>query len=135
MFHQTHHVREADRLWSAEEKADSQQWAELIAELDKFALDNKAIFEIWQTGWEDNEYAYLHQGVGALHVAATLGLTYWAEHLIKNRGLDPNEFSKGRNALQAAALESDQRNNRDMLRLLLSLPSICIVKIGRRVVS
>jgi ankyrin repeat protein len=116
-----HHFREADRLWSGEEKASSQHWAELIAELDKFAFENEPAFEAWQYKWDDGG-GYLEKGVGALHVAAYLGLTYWVEHLVKALGKDPNEFSGGRNALQAAAIEADNRDSREMLRLLLTLP-------------
>lgn len=86
-----HHFREADRLWSDEEKARKSQWAELIMELDKFAIDNVRAFNLWQQCMEE-EGDYLEQGVGPLHVAAHLGLTYWARHLVKARGMNPSGF-------------------------------------------
>ena len=115
-----YHFRQADSLWSEEEKAGSQQWTELKTELDKFAIDNVRAFELWQHCVEQGEY--LQQGVGPLHVAANLGLTYWARHLVEIRGMDPSVFSGGRNALQAAAISADSHDGRDVLGFLLNTP-------------
>jgi ankyrin repeat protein len=123
-----YHFRQADSLWSEEEKAGSQQWTELITELDKFAIDNVRAFELWQNCAEEGDY--LQQGVGPLHVAATLGLTYWARHLVEIRGMDPSVFSEGRNALQAAAISADSHVGRDMLEFLLSTPGADAVTVG-----
>ena len=116
-----YHFREADGLWSEQERTGSQQWTELITELDKFAINNARAFEMWQSCAEE-QGGYLEQGVGPLHVAANLGLTYWARHLVETRGMNPSVFSGGRNALQAAAISADGLAGRDMLGCLLRIP-------------
>ena len=115
-----YHARKADNMWPAGEKAENPQWAELIKELDQFAFENKTSFKVWQSTWAIKN-DYIEKGVDPLHTAANLGLTFWVEHLIKDRKEDPLEFSQGRNALQAAVLCSD---NDDVLKLLLSLPGM-----------
>jgi ankyrin repeat protein len=125
-----YHFREADGLWTEEEKASSQQWNELITELDKFAIDNVRVFELWQRCAEE-EGDYSEQGVDPLHVAANLGLTYWARHLVRTRGMDPSVFSGGRNALQAAALSADSQAGCDMLGFLLSVPGAEATAVGK----
>lgn len=70
-----YHFREADRLWSDEEKTDDPQWTELIAELDRFAIENVLAFELWQQSVAEDG-GYFEQGVGPLHVVANSGLTY-----------------------------------------------------------
>ena len=124
-----YHFREADSLWSNEEKAGNPQWAELISELDKFAIDNVRAFDLWQQHAEE-EGGYLEQGVGPLHVAAHSGLTYWARHLVKARGMDPSAFSGGCNALQAAAISADRLAGQEMLEFLLSIPGADAVVLG-----
>lgn len=124
-----YHFREADRLWSDEEKADNPQWTELIAELDRFAIDNVLAFELWQQSVAE-EGGYLEQGVGPLHVAANLGLTYWARHLVKTRGMNPSVFSGGRNVLQAAAISADTLAGRDILEFLLGISEADAVVVG-----
>jgi ankyrin repeat protein len=124
-----YHFREADSLWSDEEKAGNSRWTELITELDKFAIDNPRAFEMWQRTMEE-EGGYLEQGVGPLHVAVKFRLTYWARHLVNARGMDPSVFSGGRNALQAAAISADSLAGRDMLEFLLSIPGADAVVLG-----
>jgi ankyrin repeat protein len=118
--HWHYHARKADAMWPAEEKSGNPQWTELIAELDRFAFDNKPAFMNWQSTWGDVG-SYMAMEVEALHVAACLGLTFWVEHLVKDLGKDPGEFSKGRNALQAASLCS---GNNDVQRLFLGFPGM-----------
>jgi ankyrin repeat protein len=115
-----YHVRKADGMWPAEEKSDNPRWAELIAELDRFAFQNEPVFKEWQYFWAEED-SYIEKGVDALHAAANLGLAFWVEHLVKDLGKDPLEFSQGRNALQAAALCPD---NNDVLGLFLSFPGM-----------
>jgi ankyrin repeat protein len=115
-----YHTRKADGMWPAEEKIGNPQWAELTAELDRFAFDNEPIFKEWQCKWALKNN-YIEKGVDALHAAANLGMTFWVEHLVNDLGRDPLEFSQGRNALQAAALCSD---NNDILRLFLRFPGM-----------
>ena len=112
-----HHVREADRLWQAEDKTTNPQWLQLVAELDRFAIDNKSAFKEWQfvSGVFD-EYFPIKEPLGPLHVAAMFGLTHWAEHLIKDRCFRPSDETGGLDVLQAAAIKADCR---DMLQLLL----------------
>jgi hypothetical protein len=93
-----YHARKADDMWPAGEKADNPQWAELIAELDRFAFENTPSFKVWQSEWA-MENDYIEKGVDALHTAANLGLTFWVEHLVNDRKKDPLKFSQGRNAL------------------------------------
>ena len=124
-----YHFREADSLWFDEEKAGNPQWTELKTELDKFAIDNVQAFDSWQQCAEE-EGGYLEQGVGPLHVAAHLGLTYWARHLVKACGMVPSAFSGGRNALQAAAISADRLAGREMLGFLLSIPGADAVALG-----
>ena len=76
MNHWFYHACKADAMWSAEEKAGSPQWAELIAELDRFAYENEPVFKKWQYIWGDPT-SYIAKGVDVLNVAAGLGLTFW----------------------------------------------------------
>ena len=115
-----YHARRADSMWPAREKAGNPQWAELIAELDRFAFENESAFKEWQCSWAERN-SYIELGVDALHAAANLGLTFWVEHLVEDLGKDPTEFSQGRNALQAAALCSD---NNGVLRIFLNFPGM-----------
>lgn len=68
--HWPDHLREADRLWSMDEKASNPQWAELISELDKFALDSLSVYKQWQYFW-GHDGGYI-EDVDALHVASYL---------------------------------------------------------------
>jgi ankyrin repeat protein len=113
----SYHARKANDMWPAGEKVDNPQWAELIADLDQFAFENEPSFKVWQSTWAIKN-GYIEKGVDALHAAANLGLMFWVKHLVETRKKDPLEFSKGRNALQAAALCPD---NNDVLRLFLSI--------------
>ena len=115
-----YHTRKADSMWPEREKLGNPQWAELVAELDRFAFENESAFKEWQCTWAEKN-SYIEKGVDALHAAANLGLAFWVEHLVKDLGKDPTEFSQGRNALQAAALCPD--NNR-ILRLFLEFPGM-----------
>ncbi|KAM0694964.1 hypothetical protein Q7P36_005320 [Cladosporium allicinum] len=115
-----YHARKADAMWPAEEKVGNPKWTELIAELDRFAFENESVFKEWQFIWAEPD-DYIEKGVGAIHLASYLGLTFWVEHLVKDLEKDPMEFSEGRNALQAAALRPD---NNDVLRLLLKFPGM-----------
>ncbi|KAI9699589.1 MAG: hypothetical protein M1820_007088 [Bogoriella megaspora] len=110
------HVREAEDLWTPEERAISPLWSTLMTELDRFVDENTAAFNEWQTfmfyrqDMQDQEQPWK-----PLHVAAYLGLTSWAEHLIK-RGESLTEKCYNSNPLQAAAFKA---NSPPMLKLLL----------------
>ncbi|KAI9774482.1 MAG: hypothetical protein M1839_001715 [Geoglossum umbratile] len=69
------HVRQAECLWTLEERRDSEDWAVLLAELDKFMTKSPDAFNAWKqsqlsfdSDWEP------------LHVAAYFGLSSLAEH-------------------------------------------------------
>lgn len=113
-----YHARKADDMWTDDEKAVEPLWAELIAELDKFAFDNEAAFTRWQLDYFQERF-YFASEVGPLHIAAFFGITYWASHLINVKGLKVSEFSGNHNALQAAARACDSTR---MLALLLAQP-------------
>lgn len=109
-----HHIRQAEDLWTPEERANSSEWAALMEELDQFAVKTPEIFKAWQ-------HAYSEPGWSEtlvrrpLYVAACFGLVSWAEHLL-NQGADANELCEGRNALQGAASSADRP---EILKLLL----------------
>ncbi|KAK0658698.1 putative ankyrin [Cercophora samala] len=115
-----YHVRKAEELLSPEERAGSSLWAELMTELDTFS-SNTGIFFAWQTSLpapnppEEREYTLASGSHKPLHVAAFLGLTSWAEHLLEG-GADVNEVSNGFNPAQVAASAGDSLQ---MMRLLL----------------
>lgn len=115
-----YHLREAEDLWTPDQRASSEKWEEAFAQLDKLIHENGAIFSAWQ-----RQYQMSGSLTGVftfaeprkpLHVAACLGLTSWAARLI-DQGENVNELSGGFNALQAAASGAVRR--RTMLRLLL----------------
>ncbi|KAM7211429.1 ankyrin-3 [Rhypophila decipiens] len=95
-----HHIRQAEDLWTPEERQDNPAWQELYAEFDKFT-SNPDIVLRWQT--LHPEYVdTLEEASKPLNIAAAWGLVSVAEHLIKH-GADPNVLSRSRTALQSAA--------------------------------
>lgn len=109
-----HHVREAEALWTPAERQDNPLWMDLMAELNQFA-ENTAAFQKWQysmSRWEDVEQDAPWK---PLHVAALLGLTSWADQLIRS-GASVFEKCDDTQPLQAAAYNGESH---DMLKLLL----------------
>jgi ankyrin repeat protein len=105
------HIREAEKLWPAEERATNSDWAALMKELDTFALETPDVFAAWQDKYPDEEadeaYFCLDNGPHKpLHVAAYLRFMSWTTHLL-DRGEELNELSGGYSALQAAACAGD----------------------------
>ena len=110
-----YHIREAEALWTPEERANSPDWAALFSELDRFIDDNTEAFNEWQIFMFWRNGRTRGDPWKPIHIAAYLGLTSWAEHLIA-RGEDLTEKCAGVNPLQAAALKADSPT---MLKLLL----------------
>ena len=111
-----YHVREAEALWTRQERANSSAWATLMSELDKLVEENTDAFNEWQIFmfWL-NEHQRGDVPWKPIHIAAYLGLTSWAEHLIK-KGANLDEKSFDFNPLQAASLNAGSPS---MLKLLL----------------
>ncbi len=113
-----YHLQEAERQWTPKETAND-KWARLFAELDNLAYEERGIFNAWEKKYQVSSSRgvfSLAKPRKPLRVAAYLGLTSWAEHVIK-QGECVNELSGGCNAVQAAA--SGATDWRTMLRLLL----------------
>jgi ankyrin repeat protein/F0F1-type ATP synthase delta subunit len=111
-----HHLREAEDLWTPEERANEPLWKAVMAELDKFVNGKREVFEAWQMRfYNDSTDFTMSEPHSPLHVAAFLGITSWAAHLI-NTGADPNELSINWSPLQAAAVKGERYS---MLKLLL----------------
>jgi hypothetical protein len=89
LIHWTYHVEEAEKLWTAEERASDERWSDLMKELDHFVSSKPTFFTWWQT-LDGVTLPFLN--MNALSVSAYFGLTCWAEHLIK-KGAHPNELS------------------------------------------
>ncbi|KAK4237004.1 ankyrin-3 [Achaetomium macrosporum] len=125
------HIREAEALWTAEERKESPEWAALMSELDKLVFDTPEVFDAWQRMYPEKQdrdgffmgadgYFTVSDGDHKpLHVAATLGLTSWTTHLL-NRGEELNGLSHGFSPLQAAACAED---GLETMRLLLDAGS------------
>ena len=114
------HILEAEKLWTPEERATNGDWAALMQELDKFAFETPGVFAAWQAEYPDKEAGETHFSLvkgphKPLHVAAYLGLTSWARHLLA-RGEELNGLSGGYSPLQAAACRVDRL---EMMKLLL----------------
>ena len=109
------HVREAEMLWTPEERATNPDWAALMKELDSFATDNPHGWEIFQLRMHMLFPEYVRFELRSLHVAAFLGLRSWAEHLL-DQGADIHEAVSTITPLLAVTFRS---NDLPMLELLL----------------
>jgi ankyrin repeat protein len=104
------HVRKAESLWPSKEERDaSEEWAILLAEMEKF-VTNERIFNAWlQT--------YLGSiAWSPIHVAAHAGLVSLMEHLF-SKGVDVMSLSQDGFTPLHLAVFAD--NKSEMLRLLL----------------
>ncbi|KAH8732704.1 ankyrin repeat-containing domain protein [Phaeosphaeriaceae sp. PMI808] len=111
----SYHMRQAENLWSPEERSKSSDWAELFNELDEWVSKNAPWFSRWQLL---SDKLARHKGLlKPLHVAAYLGLTSWASHLLA-KGADINEapYELPQTPLHLAASRADCPA---MLKLLL----------------
>lgn len=106
LTHWMYHLREAERLWTPEEREKSGEWARLWELVDRFLFESPAAFIRWQyTAWAiDYPYIFDADSLGKpIHVAAAYGLTALAERLL-DRGVDVNSVNvDGMTALQLAA--------------------------------
>ncbi|KAI1367690.1 ankyrin repeat-containing domain protein [Xylaria arbuscula] len=110
-----YHLLKAEELWSDDERAESDDWAKLFAELDRFC-ENTTVFGSWQRIYSYQQAStYLRSPRKPLHVASYLGLVTWARKLL-DRGHDPNELSGPYSALQVGAINIPKV---DLPRLLL----------------
>jgi hypothetical protein len=110
-----YHILQAEGLWSSLERLENNAWTDLFEELDDWVTQNTAWFRQWQLS--DRTISTYEGQLEPLHVAAYLGLTSWATHLLTN-GAQINETPDGvaETPLQVAA---DTLNSLEMLRLLL----------------
>ena len=107
------HVREAERLWTPEERRNSKQWAVLLAEFDKFFNKDVKAFNAWKM----LQFRYGGRKFEPVHVAAYYGLTSLTEQLLL-QGIDIQTVTpEGWTPLQLAA-GSD--HPLDELKLLLA---------------
>lgn len=104
--HWMYHLREAEQLWTSEERKTSANWARLWGLVDKFLFESSASFIRWQYAVWASSYPY---GFGAdslgepIHIAASYGLTVLVERLLDG-GADVNSVNRdGVTALQLAA--------------------------------
>lgn len=106
LTHWMYHLREAERLWTPEEREKSGEWVRLWELVDKFLFESPAAFIRWQyTVWAtDYPYTFDADSFGQpIHVAAAYGLTALVERLL-DRGVDVNSVNDdGMTALQLAA--------------------------------
>ncbi|KAL8688974.1 MAG: hypothetical protein Q9218_005244 [Villophora microphyllina] len=110
--HWYHHVRQAERLWPAEERIASKEWQTLLAELDHFCVSDTRAFE----GWKQAYVPYYRESWKPLLFAACYGLTSLAELLLEN-GADIKELSPG--GYTPLHIASEASSPLDILRLLL----------------
>lgn len=116
-----YHVQRAEALWSRQERLEHPRWRALMEELDGLAFEcpaelarcQRLIFI--QMMIESDEASWNVPPWRPLHIAALLGLTSWAEHLI-DRGESLTELCAWRTPLQAASRGSV---GDEMLQLLL----------------
>lgn len=99
-----YHVRQAERLWPADERKANAGWQELSREMERFFLSEPVAFELWKLAvvW------YQSEDWPPLAFAALYGLTSLAESLfangVKMMDLTPEGFS----ALSIAAESPDR---------------------------
>jgi ankyrin repeat protein len=116
LMYWTYHVRQAEELWTPEERANNSTWTEVMNELDHFVSANPSFFHWWQS--LDSSLSPYHEELEALHIAAYCGLTSWAEYCI-DKGADPNQLSGTPTALSPLQVAAIRGNSRPMLKLLL----------------
>jgi ankyrin repeat protein len=116
LYFLTYHVRQAEELWTPEERATDSTWAELMKEFDYFVSGNHRFFIRWQKF--DENIADDHGHLAPLHLAAYFGLTSWAQHLF-SKGANPNELSGSPIAMSALQVAARKGKSRPMLKFLL----------------
>ncbi len=107
------HVRQAENLWTPDERRGSKEWGDLLAELDKFTTKTPDAFDAWKR----SQFSYDGRSWEPLHLAAYHGLTSVAEQLI-SQGTDVMKMSKG--GLTPLHLAAETTCPIDMLKLLLA---------------
>lgn len=107
------HVRQAECLWSPEERKSCKDWAVLFAELDKFLIQSPQIFSAWK------RLLFTNDGVQwePLHVAAFFGLISLAERLLSQ---DADVQTMSTAGLTPLHLAAEHESPLDMLKLLLA---------------
>lgn len=124
LMHWPYHLQMAEKHWSREERATSDEWNQLWKLVVKFVRDSSKELKIWQQEymtlepqWYLFEQGDLDDGdsLGSLHIAAMYGLTGLAEVLI-DQGVSVTEaLTDGRQPLWFAA-----EHGIDLLKLLLA---------------
>lgn len=112
LTHWMYHLREAERLWTLEEREKSGEWAKLWGLVDKFLFESPATFIRWQyTAWAP---VYFFPGMfdadslgDPIHIAASYGLTVLVERIL-DRGVDVNSRNGDKvSALHLAAVTQE----------------------------
>ncbi|KAK1058562.1 hypothetical protein LTR74_013285 [Friedmanniomyces endolithicus] len=115
-----YHVREAEAQWPlSEDRAHHPKWRALLEELDHFAFGDLETFARWQDGLflREEIVRTVAKPKRPIEIAALLGLTSWAEHLL-TRGEESLTGSDDQaSPLQMASAKADSVS---MLRLLLA---------------
>ncbi|KAK0306959.1 hypothetical protein LTR82_016190 [Friedmanniomyces endolithicus] len=115
-----YHLREAEAQWPLSgDRAHHPKWRALLDELDHFANDDLGRFARWQDGLflREEIVRTVAKPKRPIEIAALLGLTSWAEHLLA-RGEERLTGSDDQaSPLQMASTKADSIS---MLRLLLS---------------
>ncbi|KAK0804190.1 hypothetical protein LTR75_007710 [Friedmanniomyces endolithicus] len=115
-----YHVREAEAQWPlSEDRAHHPKWRALLEELDHFAFDDLRIFARWQDGLflREEIIRTVAKPKRPIEIAALLGLTSWAEHLLARGEESLTGSDDQASPLQMASAKADSTS---MLRLLLA---------------
>lgn len=106
LTHWMYHLREAEQLWTSEERETNEDWARLWGLVDKFLFKSSTSFIRWQyTAWAPSyPYVFDTDSLGEpIHIAASYGLTVLVERLLDG-GADVNSINQDEvTALQLAA--------------------------------
>ncbi|KAF2099813.1 ankyrin [Rhizodiscina lignyota] len=109
-----YHARQAEKLWTRDEREHSEEWQAFYEELDRFFTNETKVFAKWQIQHMENEPDSLWS---PLAVACILGLVSVAERLIA-QGADIMEADgDGCTALHRAADAPENRTG--LLKLFL----------------
>ena len=112
-----HHLRSAEKLWTAEEREKSDQWKELWKLVIQFLCESPDAFKVWQQCHMDLGYEYevYDTLLSPLQLAAAYGMPGLVKILLDRGELAAAETVDGRSALWFGAVSPDI----EIIRLLL----------------